>query len=159
MFDTILVPYDGSDHSQRALSCAVQLADSTEPVTIIVLHAVQMVDSSDPSFLVAMKMAEASPLDLKDARSMFDRYIAEHEKEVKERIGEYFSALPDNIDIKIVVVEGKPQEVIKEYAEDDQNDIECIIMGRRGLGAIRGALGSVSFSVLHNVDLPIMLVR
>ena len=58
-----------------------------------------------------------------------------------------------------MVVEGKPQEVIKEYAEDDQNEIKCIIMGRRGLGAIRGALGSVSFSVLHNVDLPIMLVR
>lgn len=159
MLDTILVPYDGSDHAQHALSCAVQLADSTEPVTIIVLHAVQVIDTSDPSFLVAMKMAEASPLTLKETRNVVEKYVAEHEKEVKERIGEYFSSLPDNIDIKIVVVDGKPQDVIKEYAEDEHNGVKCIIMGRRGLGAIRGALGSVSFSVLHNVDLPIMLVK
>ena len=36
---------------------------------------------------------------------------------------------------------------------------DCIVMGRRGLGAIRGAIGSVSYSVLRSVDLPVLIVK
>lgn len=33
------------------------------------------------------------------------------------------------------------------------------IMGRRGLGALRGMLGSVSFGVLRSVDVPVLTVK
>ena len=32
-------------------------------------------------------------------------------------------------------------------------------MGRRGLGAIRGMLGSVSFGVLRATDVPVLTVK
>ena len=52
---------------------------------------------------------------------------------------------------------GKVAEGIVEYAED--NDIEIIVMGRRGLGALRGMLGSVSYAVLHQADIPVLTVK
>ena len=32
-------------------------------------------------------------------------------------------------------------------------------MGRRGMGALRSMLGSVSFSILQNADIPVMVVK
>ena len=32
-------------------------------------------------------------------------------------------------------------------------------MGRRGLGALRGMLGSVSYAVLRNADMPVLTVK
>ena len=52
---------------------------------------------------------------------------------------------------------GDPRSVICDYAKE--NDIDCIFMGRRGLGGIRAALGSVSTAVLRNTDLPVMVVK
>jgi nucleotide-binding universal stress UspA family protein len=54
-------------------------------------------------------------------------------------------------------VGGHPQEVIADYAKD--NGFDCIVMGRRGLGGIRGALGSVSYAILHTVELPVLVVK
>ena len=36
---------------------------------------------------------------------------------------------------------------------------DIIVMGSRGLGAIRGMLGSVSFGVLRNAELPVLIVK
>ena len=36
---------------------------------------------------------------------------------------------------------------------------DLIVMGSRGLGAIRGAIGSVSYGVLRASNLPIMVVK
>ena len=34
-----------------------------------------------------------------------------------------------------------------------------VVMGRRGLGALRGRIGSVSFGVLRSVDVPVLTVK
>ena len=38
-------------------------------------------------------------------------------------------------------------------------DIDLVVMGRRGLGALRGMLGSVDFGVLRSVEVPILTVK
>ena len=48
-------------------------------------------------------------------------------------------------------------EGITEYAE--KNDVDLIIMGRRGLVAFRGALGSVSYGILRATDVPVLTIK
>ena len=36
---------------------------------------------------------------------------------------------------------------------------DLIVMGSRGLGAIRGAIGSVSYGILRSVDIPVLVVK
>lgn len=49
------------------------------------------------------------------------------------------------------------QMLLSRYAEE--HDCDLIVMGRRGLGAIRGMLGSVSFGVLRATDVPVLTVK
>lgn len=76
---------------------------------------------------------------------------------VQTQIQGFFASVPDNIDIQIVIENGRPQDVICDYA--NEHGIDCIAMGRRGLGVIRAALGSVSSAVLRGIDLPVLVVR
>ena len=47
---------------------------------------------------------------------------------------------------------------IVTYAIDNLCDL--IVMGSRGLGALRGILGSVSsYAVLRNADVPVLIVK
>ena len=48
-------------------------------------------------------------------------------------------------------------ETIIETAQRYECDLIC--MGSRGLGAIRGMLGSVSFGMLRNSDIPVLVCK
>ena len=50
-----------------------------------------------------------------------------------------------------------PVEGIADYVRS--HDIDLVVMGRRGLGALRGMIGSVSFGVLRSVDVPVLTVK
>ena len=51
----------------------------------------------------------------------------------------------------------QPGGQIVTYAIDNLCDL--IVMGSRGLGALRGILGSVSSYVLRNADVPVLIVK
>ena len=55
------------------------------------------------------------------------------------------------------VAYSSPADGIIDYAERHQCDL--IVMGRRGLGKLRGMLGSVSSGVLANTDIPVLTVK
>ena len=59
--------------------------------------------------------------------------------------------------IGIAVVNGSPHDSITAYA--DEGGYDCIVMGHRGLGAVRGMLGSVCYSVLHKTNVPVLIVK
>jgi nucleotide-binding universal stress UspA family protein len=61
-------------------------------------------------------------------------------------------------DIKYTAVVGSNiAEGIVDYAEEA--NVDLIIMGCRGLGAVRAAIGSVSQAVLRQVPMPVMLLK
>ena len=55
------------------------------------------------------------------------------------------------------VISSSPVEGIADYVRS--HDIDLVVMGRRGLGALRGMIGSVSFGVLRSVDVPVLTVK
>ena len=60
--------------------------------------------------------------------------------------------------VKELILEGEAAETIIKYARE--NGIELIVMGRRGLGTIKGmVLGSVSYKVLSGVNIPVTIVK
>ena len=59
------------------------------------------------------------------------------------------------VDLRVAF--GKPQEAIVREAA--QEPCGLIVMGSRGLGAIKGMLGSVSTAVLHASPVPVLITK
>ena len=157
MYTNILVPYDKSEHAKHALTAAFELARGDAPIRITVLNVTDMMDFDDATFEVAARMAGVPPISDEAARAARDSYFKEHRDEIVEDIRGAGIEAPDNVELEVECVGGHPQEAIREYVKD--HDFDCIVMGRRGLGGIRGALGSVSYAVLRSVDLPVLVIK
>ena len=64
------------------------------------------------------------------------------------------AGLPHMVEIET----GDPSHVIAQYAK--AHDCDEIVMGTRGLSAIKGlVIGSVAYKVLHFTDRPVLLVK
>ena len=59
-------------------------------------------------------------------------------------------------DVELDLLEGPPAEAVARAAS--ARDADEIIVGSRGLGRFRGALGSFSQALLHEADRPIVVV-
>ena len=60
--------------------------------------------------------------------------------------------------VSIDVIPGyTPADDIIEFAKEVEADL--IVMGSRGLGAIRGVIGSVSYAVLRESTIPILVIK
>lgn len=151
MYSDYLVPFDGSAASFRAVETAIEVGCTCGYVQITVLTVRKINDSDLTNYDVAARLAGFAVSS--DGRV----HQATQSEEGQSSVQEFFDSLPENIDVKIVVKRGNPSDVICEYARD--NDIDCIVMGRRGLGGIRAVLGSVSSAVLRDSDLPILVVK
>jgi nucleotide-binding universal stress UspA family protein len=56
------------------------------------------------------------------------------------------------------LLEGSPVKAVLELARS--RNVELIVVGSRGLGAVRGSLlGSVSTAIVHHADRPVLVAR
>lgn len=158
MYTNIVVPFDKSEHAERALKAAVELGRGDGPAKVTVLNVTDMMDFDDATFEVAARMAGVPPISDEAAHLAREKYFDEHKDEIRQCVdGVVAGKVPENVTLDVDVVGGHPQEAIRDYVRG--KDFDCIVMGRRGLGAIRGAIGSVSYSVLRSVDLPVLIVK
>ena len=135
----IVVGYDGSDYSKRALETAIYLAKAVNAsiTTLTVIRAPEFSPSLD-------EIDEA----YKDAEKMIKPQL----EEIK-RIGE-----ENKIDINTVVLRGHPAESIVKYSFDKKADL--IIMGTRGLGGFKSLIiGSVAQKVVSYSKVPVMVIK
>lgn len=139
MFKKILIAYDGSVHSQRALDCAQNLAQKYA-AQVIIVHAYQPIwlEWGTPFVEEAQKQA-----------------IAAGEKVIQEAQSKLAKS---NLEIITEVIEGPPAEAILRVA--DARACDLIVMGSRGMGEWKAALiGSVSHRVLHMSTAPVLVVK
>lgn len=147
MFTHFLVPFDGSSSAYHAVNTAIEVG-AGETIDVTILQVQRMNDNDITTFDVAAKLANlaAANSNAGDSKASTQSFIQD-----------YFESLGENVNVSIVVQRGAPADVICQYARD--NDIDCIVMGRRGIGGIRAVLGSVSTAVLRDSDLPILVVK
>ncbi len=156
MYKRILVPYDLSESSRHALKEALDLVSDVPDAEVTVLRVVEWSDYNVETFRIASRMAGVSGSSFNAGTS------AEVNEEVaKEAIDEIASSISNIVGnskcVNIVVINGSPNDSIASYAEN--KDYDCIVMGHRGLGAVRGVLGSVCYSVLHKTSKPVLVVK
>ncbi|MEC4272148.1 universal stress protein [Adlercreutzia sp. R25] len=156
MYKKVLVPYDKSEPAKNALQAAIDLVSEVPGGEITVLSVVDWHDFNAETFKIASRMSGV----MGDTMDM--EVISEVESEAikadMDAIAENIEPLVGDVDgVGIAVVNGSPHDSITAYA--DEGDYDCIVMGHRGLGAVRGMLGSVCYSVLHKTNIPVLIVK
>ena len=151
MFEKILVPLDGSEHSMHALKKAVQIAKKFDgKITLIyvcsIVHPVSsssitMVETSTSTLELVSRLAET-------ARETGASILADGEKRVKTK----------GVQVVTVLREGHAVKEILNTAKEGKFDL--IVMGARGLSMIKEIfLGSVSHGVTIHSHCPVLVVK
>ena len=138
----ILLPVDGSEHSDRATRHLIALLQGCSDHQVLLINVQAPIDAPEvrshmrADEIEAMQTARGGDA-LASARALL------------EKAG--IAYVPD-------VLLGPIAETIAQYAVEQ--GCEKIMMGTRGLGAFGGALmGSVTTRLLHLTDLPVTLVK
>ena len=154
-YNNILVPYDCSESAKHALLAALEQAAHCEGSQITVLFVAHTPEFETGSFMVAAQVSGVLPLSAKDQKEMLDSYL-EHQRSIVAEDLE--KALGDaDFPVKLAVTHGKAAKEIVDYVDDFK--IDLVVMGCRGLDAVRGMIGSVSAAVLRSVDCPVLVVK
>ncbi|ELZ22023.1 universal stress protein [Natrinema limicola] len=141
MFETILIPTDGSDHAEAAAETGIELAtvhDATVHVACV---------------------ADTGPLG--DLRLPGDATSAEDA--MRGRAQEHVDAIVDRaeaagLEVTGTVLEGPPEDELLEYAREIDADV--IVMGTRGRGGVhRLAMGSVTDHVVRFGEIPVLVAN
>lgn len=147
MYDTILVPTDGSDVAEAAVDQALDLAE-TYGATV---HALYVVD--------------IDAVDLGLGTEQVDRIRQGHfgeMEELKSKADDATGYIADRaaergVGAEEVVETGNPHKVIADYADD--HDVDLIVIGSHGrAGVKRALLGSVTERVLRSTHRPVLVV-
>jgi len=154
LFQKILVPLDGSEHSLKALDAAIQIAKKFGgKITLVHVYSVVGVPtmmreaSMVPTGVPVTTAPDVSRL-VEVARKVACRILDDGEQRVKA----------GKVEVDTLLKEGHTVEEIIRVARE--GNFELIVMGARGISRIREMLlGSVSDGVMHHVSCPVLIVK
>lgn len=141
MYESILVPTDGSAHAERAAHHAVSLAEAFD-ATLNVLSVADVDRAAGPF----------------NAGGVSSEFVDRIEAECESAVEAVADLAGESVAVKTAVEVGDPPEAIHDYAEE--RDLDAIAMGTRGLrGLSRLVSGSVTQSVVRMTDRPVLTAR
>jgi nucleotide-binding universal stress UspA family protein len=164
LFHDILVPFDGSDHSRRALDIACNFYNASvccgETTKIHVVKIVEppenvLIRYDDSSGFGMAGMAMSQNDFIAWRQSKLDEDLVTLQNELSE-IGDVDAISDGNLTVEVVPETSFAESITEAAAE---RDCDVIIMGSRGLGALRGVLGSVSYGVLRASKIPVLITK
>ena len=139
MFDCIIYATDGSDHAQKALIYARDLAK---------LHDSKL-------FVVHVYSRVSDLFGYKEYDTILGHRLAAGKKVIKEAVKELELA---GLTFETELLEGPKAEAIMKVAET--RDADLIVLGARGMSSLEGLLlGSVSQKVIHHATCPVLVVH
>lgn len=142
----ILVAFDGSPHSKKALEWAIDLNHFTHG-SVVVVHV------SEPIHLTSLYGTEGSNVKL------LAEAIKEVEKNDRETLEEAKIYCENRaVNVKTELLYGNVAETIINYAKNER--IDLIIAGTKGHGALEELLmGSVTRNLVSLSHIPVLVVK
>ncbi len=142
-FSNILLAFDGSKASRKALDKTVSLAKDSPSSKITVVHVIQG---------TAIVAGEA----FVTVSDEMQKQIYEHSAQLLEEAK--LALAPLSNPSEYMQLEGPAAKAILDCAEEQGCDL--IVIGSRGLGGIREwVLGSVSHNVVQHAKIPVLVVK
>ncbi len=138
MYDNVLIATDGSKKSEPSVDHGLDLAEAFGAH----VHGLYVVET-EATYILTVGLGD-------DQMEEYEEYGEETVSDVAERAAER------GLDATGVVKTGRIAAKIVEYAED--NDMDLIVMGKQGRGAIEKYLGSTAEKVARMSDIPVTIV-
>lgn len=147
MFKKILVAYDGSNPSKKALQVAMEMVKEEPATELYIVHVVKF----EP--IPANVYGE---LAVALSQTNFQEAARKHGEEILQEAVD--TAAKEGLHGHTALIEGDPSSSIIEYAEE--KNVDLIIMGNRGLSPFREFfLGSVSHRVTQMSKASVLIVK
>lgn len=167
-YKNILVAFDGSEDSNKALDVAETFAlDHGAKLNVIYVHdkslgkTITYEESSSSNDIYANKpepflgpgsISRHTEVPLTNEQSVI------RDNKSNEILAEARSKLESDKGVSFEALIGKPAHAIRDYAKD--NDIDLTVIGNRGLSGLKEIImGSVSQRVTNDVDCAVLVVK
>jgi len=155
LFEKILVPLDGSEHSLKALEIAIQIAKKFDgKITLIHVYSVTIrpVIMPEPTTLTPPMIPAMTPAEVSKAveatRKAGASILTDGEQKVKAK----------EVQVETTLREGHTVQEIVKTAKEGKFDL--IVIGGRGISKIRELLlGSVTDGVIHHAPCPVLVIK
>lgn len=143
MYQSILVPIDGSDQSRDALRVAANLVDA-DSGSLYVINIQELPLAEDAMGRAAGIVAtNAEEIVQKEGRALIEHAC--------EQVG------LTNKQVQPIVLSGKPGQTIVDEAK--RLGVDAVVMGSRGNSNIKSlVVGSVSYRVMHVASCAVIIV-
>jgi nucleotide-binding universal stress UspA family protein len=140
----ILIPVDGSDFSIKALEAGKEMAkefDSKVTILNVIPIEVTMIAGRGSYMYIPIVPGE----------------VPDFSEEILAEARKQFDGMKNQVET--VAKQGNIADNIVDYA--NENDVDLVIMGSHGLGALKNRLmtGSVTTRVLHHIDKPVLVIK
>lgn len=151
LYDNILVPFDGSASADAALEEAARYAKEDPGCA---LHVLQISDIEHQVIeRLGSSYGAAVPVGMREA---FEDAQNEAQRKLERDVRLATRGLMNEIHVE---VQSETTIGVQIVAYAAAHNIDLIIMGSRGLGGLRGILGSVSSFVLKEAKVPVLVVK
>ena len=139
MFKNILLAWDGSEHSTRAVDKAIEIAKCDTESKVVVVYV------ADTSKAKSEVLQNWNSVDITGTKEQRLRNIEDKVKKAE-------------IQYEIKMLQGEPGPAIVEYT--NKNKFDVVVVGSRGLNALQEmVLGSVSHKVAKRANCPVLIVK
>lgn len=140
--NNLLVAFDESEGSHCALRMAAALAETNPAAHVDIVYVVPI-----PLFDDNQK---------NDFKEILDMMISDGEDLLAEASAEIGANIADRVDSLLLTGVNPATEILKLI---EQRPYDLIVVGNRGLSGLREYMGSVSYKILHESKIPVLIVK
>lgn len=145
MYQNVLVPLDGSELAECALPEVIKLGRGGVIGEVILLKVIEIE-------VLTVPRAYQKSIDFAALREAHHTEAERYLEGIQSRLRS------EGINVTIALLEGRPAETIVEFTKN--RSVDLIVIGTHGYtGMKRLMFGSVALRVLHDANVPVLLVR